>query len=631
VTRATQISRVVFGLLVLATFFAFFAAQRLKHTDPLVYSVNVKRYISPNGDGLREKGRVRFRTKKADYVTVEVVDRTGAVVRTLLDDEKLAAGPHTFPWNGRYRGSTDVNGDKHRGEPVSDGAYRVRITMRNNGRTFVPDQFFVVDTTAPALSATVTGGHTISILQERKQVNVTFAGVEAGRRAEFLVYRVRGQRTGGKPVASFASTRGKSIGTWDQTVGLFRERSKKDPCFGELEYSGRARPAPVGSYVIIARSCDAAGNRGSSSSALPPRAGTTRGLSGITLTGVQVAPPSRPAVIDTQASFRVNPPSGGYAYKLTQVGGQTVARGRARGATLRVNIPRVDGGLYTLRVAALKPVRGDRGIARTPVAITEGRHQKLLIVQPSIAWQATNPVDVSGDGFPDPFPQLPPGEQLRVALNRYLASQAGTPGFAAQEGALAQYLAASHPTLAAQTTTDAALAADPEAALKDADSILFAGDERWITAQLGVALRAFVERGGNVAFFSEDAFRRTVRLTTSELNGPSEHRQRDIFGETVEDVTEAQAPVVPFKDELGLLRGPTGLFTNFEQSRQLARGAEALTIAGRSADAPALVGYKLGKGQVIRVGVGGWEAELLAPDQPNVAYTTDAIIEVLTR
>jgi hypothetical protein len=233
-------------------------------------------------------------------------------------------------------------------------------------------------------------------------------------------------------------------------------------------------------------------------------------------------------------------------------------------------------------------VRGDRGIARTPVAITEGRHQKLLLVQPSIAWQATNPVDVSGDGFPDPFPQLPPGEQLRVALNRYLASQAGTPGFAAQEGALAQYLAASHPTLAAQTTTDAALAADPEAALKDADSILFAGDERWITAQLGVALRAFVERGGNVAFFSEDAFRRTVRLTTSELNGPSEHRQRDIFGETVEDVTEAQAPVVPFKDELGLLRGPTGLFTNFEQSRQLARGAEALTIAGRSADAPAL-------------------------------------------
>jgi hypothetical protein len=630
-SRATQISRVVFGLLVLATFFAFFAAQRLKHTDPLVYSVNVKRFFSPNADSVRDKGRVRFRTKKPDVVTVEVVDRTGSVVRTLADAERLAAGAHTFPWNGRFRGFLDAQGHKHRGDPVPDGAYRVRITMRNNGRTFVPDQFFVVDTEAPSLTATVEGGHTISILQQRKPVTVTFSGVGASRRAEFLVYRVRGQRTGTKPVAAFASTRGKSSGTWDQTVGIFRERDRKDPCFGELAYRGRARPAPVGSYVIIARSCDAAGNQGDSSSALPPRAGTTHGLSGVTLTGVQVAPPTKPVVIGTRGSFRVNPPSGGYAYKLTQVGGATVASGRARGATLRVDVPRVNAGLYTLRVAARKPVRGDSGIARTPVAVTNGHHQSLLIVQPSIAWQATNPVDVTGDGFPDPFQQLPPGKQLRVALNRYLASQLGTSGFVSQEGALTQYITSSHPTLAAQTTTDAALAENPEAALKGHGAILFTGDERWITAELGVALRAYVQRGGKVAFFSQDAFRRTVTLTTSELAGPSDQRARDIFGESVATVTEAQAPVVPFVDQLGLLRGATGLFTVFEQSKQLARGAQTLTAAGREADAPALIGYKLGKGEVIRVGVPGWSTQLDDPAQPNVAYTTAAILEVLTR
>jgi hypothetical protein len=625
VIRATQISRVVFGLLVLATFFAFFAAQRLKHTDALVYSVSVKRYISPNADGVRDKGRVRFRTKKADTVRVEVVDRTGGAVRVLADDQKLPAGAHTFYWNGRYRGFVDNEGNKHRGEPVPDGAYRVRITMRGNGRTFVPDQFFVVDTIAPELTATVNGGHTISILQERKPVNVVFSGVEGTRRAVFLVYRVRGQRTGAKPVASFFSARGTNGGTWDQTVGYFRDSATQ--CEG-VKRSGRARPAPVGSYVIIAKACDAAGNEGTSSSALPPRAGTTRGLSGVTLTGVQIAPPSRPVLISTRASFRVNPPSGGYSYRLQRVGGPAIASGRARGTTLRIDIPRTAGGLYTLRVAARRPVRGDRGIARTPLAITARRNQKLLIVQPAISWQATNPVDVTGDGFPDPFQQLPPGKQLSVALNRFLALQTGTPGFAAAEGAFGEYLATAQPNLVAQTTTDAALAADPEVALKGHDAILFTGDERWITPELGVALRAFVQRGGKVAFFSQDAFRRTVTLSTTQLSGPSDHRQRDIFGETVESVTEALAPVVPFKDELGLLRGPTGQFTNFEQSTQQARGAQILTAAGRQADAPALIGYKLGKGTVIRVGVRAWNAE---GSDPNVAYTNAAIIEVLTR
>lgn len=627
-TRATQISRVVFGLLVLATFFSFFVAQRLKSTDPLVFSVNMKRYISPNADGVRDKGRVRFRTKKADVVKVEVIDRTGSPVRVLADDERLEAGPHTFYWNGRYSGYLDAEGNKNRGTAVSDGAYRVRITMRNNGRTFVPDQFFVVDRAAPTLSATVNGGHTISILQERKPVRVDFSGVDGARRAVFLVYRVRGQRTGTKPVASFFSERGKNSGAWDQTVGYFRDWS--EPCLG-VKRSGRARPAPVGSYVIVAKACDAAGNEGTSSTSLPPRAGTTRGLSGITLTGVQIAPPVKPVVMDTRASFRVNPPSGGYTYRLQRVGGPAIATGSGRGPTLRIDVPRTSAGLYTLRVAARRPVRGDRGVARTPVAITARRKQKLLIVQPAIAWQATNPVDTTGDGFSDAYPQLPPGKQQRVALNRFLALQSGTVGFETQEGALSEYLTTSQPDLDAQTTTDAALAEDPVAALKGHDAILFTGDERWITAELGVALRAFVQRGGKVAFFSQDAFRRTVSLNSTDMVGPTDHRQRDIFGETVEYVREAPAPVVPFKDELGLLRGPTGLFTGFEQSKQQAGGAEILTSAGREADTPALIGYRLGKGTVIRVGVRGWSAELANGGQPNVAYTTAAIIEVLTR
>lgn len=622
---ATKISRIVFGILVLATFFAFFAAQRLKHTDPLVYSVSFKRYISPNDDGLREKGRVRFRIKKADRVSVEVIDRTGASVRVLADNERMAAGPHTFYWNGRFRSDRDASGRRQRGKPVPDGAYRVRVTLLGRGRSFVPDQFFVVDTLPPRISAEVEGVHTRSILRGRDPVRVRFGGAGTNLRAEFLVYRVHGSRAGGAPVASFLSTRRSSAGEWDQTVGAFTRWHSQ--CTG-VEHSGRPRPAPTGSYVIVARACDAAGNVGSSSTTLQPRRGSTRGLSGITLTGVQIAPPTRQAVAGSRASLRVAAPVGGYSWRIERLSGERVASGRARGGNLSVAVPRVKNGLYVLAIKARRRVAGDRGLARTPLPISHGR-ARLLIVQPAIAWQAANPVDMTGDGFADPFQSLPAGEQLRVPLNRFLARQQGPPGFAVAEGALSTYLDTQHPGLGAQTTTDAVLASDPAAGLRGHDAVLFTGDARWIPANLGVALRQFVQRGGRVAFFSLDAFRRTVNLTGDELSGPSAPRGRNIFGESFALVSEPAAPVVAFKDQLGLLRGPTGLFTGFEQSKQLASGAQVLTAAGRSAEAPALIGFKLGKGEVIRVGVRGWSAELAAGTQPNVAWTTNAIIEVL--
>lgn len=626
-SRATLISRIVFVLLVAATFTAFFAAQRLKRTDPLVNSVNIKRYVSPNNDGLRDRARLRFRTKQADVVTVEVIDSSGDAVRTLADAKRLKAGPHRFQWNGR----SAPNGDA-RGEPVPDGAYRVRITMRNAGRTFIPDKYFVVDTQPPKLTAEVVGEHDVSLLADRpRPVTVRFTGVEPSRRVEFLVYRVSGSRTGKRPVAIFANQRGKDFGRWDLNEGTFSQR--REPCFGRLATRGAGTPAPAGNYVIVVRACDAAGNIGYSSTEIPPERGSPRGASGVTLTGVQLAPPPQPALVGTVASFSVTPPSGGYRYRLTQFGGETVARGRARGATLRFEIPRTPAGLYELRVEALRPVRGDAAVARTPVAVRVGGKRELLVVQPSIAWQLTNPVDVDGDGFGDPFQGLPPGEQLRVSTGRKLVTPLGPPGWRSAEGALADFLSSDTTVDSFAVSTDFALAAsaDPLAALKEHKAVLFAGDERWITPQLGTALRRYVEQGGRVAFFAPDAFRRTVRISASSIGGPSDRRERDVFGEAIDDASVAPAPLVAFADEIGLLQGPTGLFVNFEQSRSRARAAEVLTAAGREEGKPALVAYRLGKGLVIRVGVPGWQAELLGSADLNVAYTTRAIIAELSK
>ncbi|MFY9469925.1 MAG: FlgD immunoglobulin-like domain containing protein, partial [Solirubrobacterales bacterium] len=542
-SRATLISRVVFALLVIATFTAFFVAQRLKSADPLVYAVNVKKYVSPNDDDLRDRARLRFRTKEADLVTVDLVDRAQNVVRTLAEDRELKAGPHRFFWNGRDRD----------GRPVTDGAYRVRISMSRSGRTFIPDKFFVVDTAPPRLTADVVGDHVVSAIGGRpSRVGVRFSGVAATRRAEFLVYAVRGQGTAARPVASFVSTRGKAEGAWDLTVGGFRERAT--PCFGRLKTSGRPRPAPPGGYVIAVRSCDAAGNVGYSTRVVPPRVGSIRGVAGVTLRGVEIAPAMEPVRPGRRAEIVVNPPPGGYRFRLRGADGSTVARGESRARTLRFMVPNRPQGLYELTVIARRPSFGVRGMARGPVVIGERAAAEMLIAYPAIAWQVANPVDADGDGFGDGYEVLPPGRQVRVRADRTLAGGALPAGFSERERPIASFIAES-PALSARAVTDYQLAQNPEALLRGREAVLFAGDERWITPQLGVALRAFVEGGGRVAFFAPDAFRRTVRLAAGTIGGPSRRAERDIFGESVDVGRVAPAPLIAFADSLGLFRG----------------------------------------------------------------------------
>src|SRR5262249_30905317 len=95
---------VIFGVLVAATFAAFFVAQRLKAAPSVVQQFNAYSTFSPNGDGRWDASHITFKVKQADDVTVEILDADGDPVRTLMDDKPLAAYTPIKPslsWDGR--------------------------------------------------------------------------------------------------------------------------------------------------------------------------------------------------------------------------------------------------------------------------------------------------------------------------------------------------------------------------------------------------------------------------------------------------------------------------------------------------------------------------------------------------
>ena len=99
--RSSLLARVVFVGLALVTVAAFFITQRLKSSDPVVSRIATPLYLSPNGDGQKDKANVTFELPKGDNVTVAIVTEAGNVRRTLMDDKHLGRGRHAVVWDGR--------------------------------------------------------------------------------------------------------------------------------------------------------------------------------------------------------------------------------------------------------------------------------------------------------------------------------------------------------------------------------------------------------------------------------------------------------------------------------------------------------------------------------------------------
>jgi FlgD Ig-like domain len=587
--------RVVFGLLVLATIGAFFVTQRLKREDPIVKRIILPLWLSPNGDGRKDEIRIGFTLPDRDEVTVSFVNEKGDDVRRLVDGRRLGKGKHDFVWDGR----TDA------GNVVRDGPYRLRVTLREEGRSVNFPRPVQVDTRPPR-PRIVSVEPPVLAPGRPPPVRIRYRG-ENSPPAEFRVFRVEAGRA--REVGRFGAARGENEAMWPAKIA--------------------GRPAPPGEYAFAVVVQDRALNAGSGPPGLPPTAGTAPEGTGVTVTGLRAAGPLEPVPAGEVARVAIGPRGGRFRWRLSRLGStRPVREGRDSGTRLAFRVPDdTRTGLHVLVIEAA----GRRALL--PLAIrgrATGRptDPRVLVVLPAITWQGRNPVDSDFDGFPD---TLETSES--VPLDRPFAEGRLPAGFAGEVAPLLRYL--DRERLGYELTADLALARGRAPRFEDFHGVLFPGGERWLPGELNVRLRAYVESGGRLASFGVDSFRRRATVRGRRLVEPSAAEERNVFGEAVSSAQSEPAPLQVFEDGLGLFRdsdGFVGLFEAFEQSGGLVSGARRETSAGRDPNRPAFVAYRLGQGVVVRVGAPGW-ATALGEDlgSPEVEAATRRIWALISR
>jgi hypothetical protein len=288
-----------------------------------------------------------------------------------------------------------------------------------------------------------------------------------------------------------------------------------------------------------------------------------------------------------------------------------VAHGSVRSAAggvspaLRVRIPAAGAGLYELAVRS--------GPHRTLVPLVAARRNpgaRMLVVLPALTWQGENPVDDNHDGIPDTLARGGPVNLLRPLAN-------GLPAGYEDEAAFLAYLDKAH--LGYDLTTDLALAAGGGPPLNASRAVVFAGDERWLPANLGPRLRSYVQGGGRALSLGVDSLRRRATVTTTAQSATAQHPVgpfgTDIFGARPGSlVTNNRDFILTIKDGLGIFATTSGAFSGFRTFQPFgdlpAPAGPIASAAGTSNQTPSIIGFPLGRGTVVEVGLPGFGMSL---------------------
>jgi hypothetical protein len=125
--------------LLVATSAAFVVTEKLKLTRNPIIGPRVDKIFSPVCDCATDTASITFRLRKADQVTVDVIDSSGEVVRELARRHPQGRAAVSYVWDGRDSA----------GHVVDEGSYRPRVHLDKARRTIVMPNPIRVDVTPP--------------------------------------------------------------------------------------------------------------------------------------------------------------------------------------------------------------------------------------------------------------------------------------------------------------------------------------------------------------------------------------------------------------------------------------------------------------------------------------------------
>jgi len=597
-----RIPVVSFSALVLATVAAFFITQHLKVSTPLLagFPRPVPSAINPvNGRtcGTPPVSHRRMHISfyllhRSDYVDVWIVSSSGSVVATLATNRYMRRGVRNpdgdFSWDGR----------EDNGTIAPDGVYHIRVALLGQGRTVdITDQAtgaletVTVDTHPPAPRVLSVSPKLISPTAPTR-VRILYTGAE-GRGANVLVYRT--DLPGGPRLVKTFGTTGAGSAIWDGRI--------------------TGRPAPAGVYLIGLRVADAACNRASYPRRLPVAPGATPGA-GVTVRYLAAQPPMTPSPAGGRASVFVDSRRRRYRWWLRRPGTRRpLVSGSSSSYALRVPLPPRRAGLYELSI------RAQANVTAAPLVANGPRPARLLVVLPALTWQGLNPGDEDGDGVPDTL-----ADGSVVELARPLA-RGLPPGFGELAGLLAA-LDADH--RAYDLTTDIALGAGVGPPLTGHRAVILAGTEQWIDAGLARQLRGYVQSGGHVLSLGIGSLLRQVTVSGGRAMEPTPPARSDIFGARPGALVTGNSQLIAeLQDGLGIFRGTAGLFAGWRSYEpiQPPAGASGVSEAGATSSAPCIIGFSLGRGKVVEIGLPGFGLRLAR--DPSSRQLLDRVLSVL--
>jgi hypothetical protein len=203
---------------------AFAVTESLKLERSPISRTKVGKLVAPTCNCPTKHALVGFKLRKADDVSIAIVNGDDHVVRELLPAQHLSAGFHLFAWDGR--------GDD--GHVLADGEYKPRVHLSAGHRTILLPNPIRVDTTAPTIAVTHVNLHVISPDRDFKH-DYLLVRYRASEDVRALLY------ANGKLVGKLKRYAPTGVQTWPKSF---------------------AGTLPEGRYRIVLRGEDRAGNIG---------------------------------------------------------------------------------------------------------------------------------------------------------------------------------------------------------------------------------------------------------------------------------------------------------------------------------------------------------------------------------